>query len=125
MTREARYSITISLYNDITIERYYRRHDNQRINVSPYTEKVTARMSQQSDSPFPASLSNSDCLQNPPMPSCRPIETNASCAILAQRLLQLACIILHSLMRLITSDKSSRRYPRPFQSQQAPLYSVT
>ena len=56
------------------------------------------------DCHFPASLSNSDCPQKFPMPIHRPIETTQSCAILALRLLQIACIILHSLVRLITSD---------------------
>jgi len=50
---------------------------------------------------------NSDCPQNPAMPLPRPIETNASSANLAQRLLQAACIILCSLLRLITSDNDT------------------
>ena len=42
--------------------------------------------------------------KNPAMPIHHPIETNATAAILAPRLLQAACIILCSLLRLITSD---------------------
>ena len=56
-----------------------------------------------SDSHFPPHLRKRDCTQNPAMPLSGPIETNASCAILAPRLLQAVCIILHSLVRLITS----------------------
>jgi hypothetical protein len=47
--------------------------------------------------------SNSDCTQFHPMPWHRPIDSTQSCAILAQRLLQVACIILYSMLRLITS----------------------
>jgi hypothetical protein len=45
-------NIDISLYNDITIHRciqsmgIYRCHDNEKSDVSPYTEKLIARMSQ-------------------------------------------------------------------------------
>ena len=38
------------------------------------------------------------------MSSCRSIQSNASWAILTQRLLQATCIILYSMLRLITSD---------------------
>ena len=69
-------------------------------------------------------LSKCDCTQNPPMPLCHPIETNASCANLAPRLLQVACIILHSLVRLITSDKTSIEYWHQYQSQQVTLHAA-
>jgi hypothetical protein len=46
-TRQAMRFITISLYNDITIERYYRHDDNPKSKVSPYTGNPIARMSQQ------------------------------------------------------------------------------
>jgi hypothetical protein len=83
----------------------YRYNDNESFNVSAYTAKDTARMSQQSDSPFPAHLSKCDSPpQKSPMSSYRPIETNESCAILTQRLLQAGCIIPWSFLRLITSS---------------------
>ena len=80
--------------------------------VSPYTGKHTARMSQQSDSPFHSSFSNSESLHFLPMSSCQSIHSTRSYANLEQRLLQLTCIILHPLMRLINSPKTSIRYPR-------------
>ena len=55
------------------------------------------------DSPFPPPRSNSDCTQKSPMPIHRLIHSTRSCANLAQRLLQVGCIILGSLLRLITS----------------------
>ena len=42
--------------------------------------------------------------KNQPMPIHGPANQTQSCAILAPILLQAACIILHSLVRLITSD---------------------
>ena len=45
------------------------------------------------DSPFHSPFENSDSLHFLPMPLFRPIETNATQVILAQRLLQSACII--------------------------------
>ncbi len=113
--------IDISIHSDITIERYYRRHDNLNCDVSPYTGKVTARMSRQyrialqpihsnSDCHLSARQSNPDWRQFSPMSSCHSIKSKRSCANLTQRLLQLTCIILCSLLRLITSDKSSSRF---------------
>jgi len=59
-----------------------------------------------------------DSPQNPAMPIYRPANKNTIAAILAQRLLQAACIMSWSFLRLITSDKTSIEYSSQFQSQQ-------
>ena len=56
------------------------------------------------ESPFPSITRNSDCTQIHPMSLPRPIDSTQSCAILAQRLMQIGCIIAYSLLRPITSD---------------------
>ena len=65
-----------------------------------------------------AILSNIDCSQNPPMSSSRPIDSTQSCAILAPRLLQLACIY--------SSSNISIEYWHQYQSQQRqPMQRIT
>ena len=54
-------------------------------------------------SPFLTIVSNSDWLENLPMSSCHSLNQKQSCANLAQRLLQPACIMSCSFLRLITS----------------------
>ena len=55
-------------------------------------------------SPFLVIASNSDCTQFHPMSPSRPIDSMQSYANLAPRLLQVCCIILYSMLRLISSD---------------------
>ncbi len=92
------------LYRYIVIQRWYQaRGFLSRYFLQP--DKF-----QRCKSDFLAIVPNSDCLQNLPMPIYRPTKTKRSCGNVAQRLLQVACTIACSLLRLITSDKSSMRY---------------
>ena len=85
-----RHSITISLYNDITIERCIQKAGMMRENAKA---KITLH----------SILSKCDSLQKSPMPIHYSFHSTQSCANLAPRLLQAGCIILYCLLRLITS----------------------
>ena len=101
-----RYSIDISLYNDITIERCIQRHGNDaRKAKCRHIQETLLRECHSKAIPLSRLFSrNAIAPQNAPMPSCHSINQTQSCANLAPRLLQVACIIAYSLLRLISSD---------------------